>query len=105
MNRLTEPSYTADDLVIRSPMTFDATAQVQTLSGAVLQAVLSNGTVTVAASSVTAVITTPTTNEVIFSVWANDTLAYGIWQGQVRATKDGQTQTVAEFEVMVRQSL
>ena len=97
MTRL-EAIHTLDDLILKVPVTFEPGSPVTTLTGGLVQAFARDRAATVVASSVVAagVLATVTFNAGAFTP--------GEWAGQVVATLGGQTQTIAEFEVMVKPS-
>ena len=90
--------HTLDDLILKVAVTFEPGSPVTTLTGGTVQAFARDRAATVTAASVVAVgaLATVTFNAGSFTP--------GEWEGQVVATLAGQTQTIAEFEVMVKPS-
>jgi len=89
--------YAADDLRIRVPVTFEAGAPVQNLIGAaVIARAVPNRDF---ASAVDGAVTINAEGTEVTVVFEENTLPANIYTFQVRATKDGYTQTIAADEI------
>lgn len=98
---MTITHYTADDLIIAVNVTFDAGAEVTSLTGGAAEALAeaTDGTVVPATSC------TITDTDTVRVVYADGALPAGVYTLQVRATVSGITQTIAEDLIDVRASL
>lgn len=98
---VTITTYEADDLIIAVNVTFDPGAEIQSLTGGTVEAKAqsSSGTLINATSC------TITDTDTVRVVFADGTLPQGFYTLQVRATVTGNTQTIAEENIEVRDSL
>lgn len=93
--------YTADDLIIRIPVTFEPGAAITTLTGATIVAwAKAQGADAVAGS----VAIDPGGAECVAS-WPENALPEGVYDVQVRAAKDGYTRTLLNERIAALPSL
>ena len=98
---MTITTYEADDLIIAVNVTFDPGAEIQSLTGGTVEArAQAAGGALIPATSCTI-----TAADKVRVVFADGTLTQGFYTLQVRATVAGNTQTIAEENIEVRDSL
>jgi len=97
-----EPIHEGDSLVLDVPVTFDSGAPVSSLSGATIDASASNvetrGALVIDAAS------TAISGNTATCTWSAGALAAGSWRVQVKVSKSGLTQTVADDIIIVEPS-
>ena len=98
---MTITTYESDDLIIAVTVTFDPGTDIQSLTGGTAEARAQSADGTVITPS-SCTITGPDTVRVAF---ADGVLPIGFYRLHVRATVDGVTQTIADDNIEVRDSI
>lgn len=93
--------YTADDLIIRIPVTFAAGSAITSLSGASIVAWAKTG----GGSAVAGTVVINSGGAECVASWPENALPPAVYDVQVRATKDGYTRTLLNRRLAVLASL